>query len=256
MAQPQDAQLVRLVEQRAQVGAPGWSALSRPSPIVRRRVREGQVVFRQGQRCDYLYAVRRGSFKSVSERHDGREQVIGFHLPGELFGFDGLATGMHPSTARALEDAEVCVLPCAALREAAGESPAVRECLTSALSAELVRERQVAWLIANTLTQQRVAAFLCDLSQRLHVCAPPSQALRLRLTRAEIGSHLGTTLETVSRCLSSLARQGLVKARRRQIEIVDIEGLRANGQAACGSGPGKHNRPSEGPVVSGSGWGG
>lgn len=207
---------------------PGTNTTMDRTPIARRRVRKGQSVFRDGERCEFIYAVRFGSFKSVASLRDGREQVMYFHLPGELFGFEGLATGTHPTSARALEDAEVCVLPYAELSEAAGESRAVLHHLTSTLSAELVRERHLAALIASTRSEERVGTFLLNLSQRLHARGYSASAFQLRMTREEIGSYLGATLETVSRCLSSLARQGFVTVRRRQIEIVDPQGLRAS----------------------------
>lgn len=215
------------------VCVPSWSASDalaplQSTPIARRRLRKGQAVFREGDRCDYVYAVRFGSLKSVANLYDNREQVMSFHLPGELFGFDGLATGKQPSTACALEDAEVCVLPYALLIEAAGASSSVLHHLTITLCAELLNERRVAALIANTRSEERVAAFLLNLSQRLHERGYSSRAFQLRMTREEIGSYLGATLETVSRCLSSLSRQGFVNVHRREIEIVDPDGLRAH----------------------------
>ncbi len=207
---------------------PGAQAPLERTPIARRRLRKGQAVFREGERCDYIYAARFGSFKSVASLSDGREQVMAFHLPGEMFGFDGLATGKQPTTVSALEDAEVCVLPYAQLSEAAGTSRSVLHHLTSTLCAELVNERRVAALIANTRSEERVAAFLLNLSQRLRERGYSSRAFQLRMTREEIGSYLGATLETVSRCLSSLARRGFVSVHHRQIEIVDPDGLRAH----------------------------
>jgi len=207
---------------------PGAQAPLERTPIARRRLRKGQAVFHEGERCEYIYAARFGSFKSVASLNDGREQVMAFHLPGEMFGFDGLATGKQPTTVSALEDAEVCVLPYAQLSEAAGSSRSVLNHLTSTLCAELVNERRVAALIANTRSEERVAAFLLNLAQRLRERGYSSRAFQLRMTREEIGSYLGATLETVSRCLSSLSRQGFVHVHRRQIEIVDPEGLRAH----------------------------
>lgn len=207
---------------------PGAQAPLERTPIARRRLRKGQAVFHEGERSDYIYAARFGSFKSVASLNDGREQVMAFHLPGEMFGFDGLATGKQPTTVSALEDAEVCVLPYAQLSEAAGSSRSLLHHFTSMLCAELVNERRVAALIANTRSEERVAAFLLNLSQRLRERGYSARAFQLRMTREEIGSYLGATLETVSRCLSSLSRQGFVNVHRRQIEIADPEGMRAH----------------------------
>jgi CRP/FNR family transcriptional regulator len=211
---------------------PSWSLPEEGSAldamvISRRRVRRGQTLFHQGDRFTYLYAVRYGTLKSSAHLRDGREQVMAFHLPGEIFGFDGLADGSHPTTARALEDAEVCVLPYAELNEAAGASRHVRQHMASAISAQLIEERKVVALIANTLSQERVAAFLCALAGRMRDRGYSSREFQLRMTREEIGSYLGITLETVSRCLAALAREGLLRVRRRHIEVLDSDGLQA-----------------------------
>ena len=209
---------------------PGARAVFDRIRISRRRVRKGQPVFHEGDRCDFIYAVHFGSFKSTSALRDGHEQVVSFHLPGELFGFDGLDDGRHPTTARALEDAEVCVVPYAELDQMAGEQRSVREHITHMFVAELVRERRLMSLIANTLSEERVAAFLLGLSQRLSDRGYSPREFQLRMTREDIGSYLGTSLETVSRCLSSLARQGHLLVHRRHIQIVDVPGLQASCQ--------------------------
>ena len=195
--------------------------------IGRRRVRKGQAIYREGDRFLFMYAVRFGTFKSTVTLHNGSDQVTGFHLPGDIMGFDATFSGQHPTSATALEDAEVCVLPYSQLTDACGEERALRMQLIRMAGGELVRDQRLLALIANTHSEQRVAAFLLSLSQRMQERGFSPSEFLLRMTRAEIGSYLGTTLETVSRSLSSFARRGFITVRRREIHLVDCQALRA-----------------------------
>jgi CRP/FNR family transcriptional regulator len=194
--------------------------------IGRRRVRKGQAVYREGDRFLYMYAVHFGTFKSAVMLNNGADHVTGFHLPGDVMGFDATVSSRHPTTATALEDAEVCVLPYSQLTDASGER-SLRMQVMRMVGAELVRDHRLLALIANTHSEQRVAAFLLSLSQRMRERGFSPRDFLLRMTRAEIGSYLGTTLETVSRSLSAFARRGFITVRRRQIHLSDIDALRA-----------------------------
>ncbi|GAB3663414.1 helix-turn-helix domain-containing protein [Ramlibacter alkalitolerans] len=199
--------------------------------IARRRVRKGHAIFRENEHFLFLYAVRFGIFKSTLTLDAGAEQITGFHLPGDVIGFDATPSGRHPTTARALEDAEVCVLPYGQLTDAcAGQRDLLMRVLRLA-GAELERDHRLLALIVHTHSEQRVAAFLVGLSDRLRERGFSPSDFLLRMTRAEIGSYLGTTLETVSRSLSAFARRGFITVHRREIHLVNIEALRAEFEA-------------------------
>jgi CRP/FNR family transcriptional regulator, anaerobic regulatory protein len=200
--------------------------------IGRRRVRKGQTVFRQGERFLFMYAVRFGTLKSTLTMKSGCEQVTAFHLPGELLGFDAMGSGKHPTTLSALEDTEVCAIPYLQLVDAAAELRSLRMGVMQMAGAELVREQRLLALIANSHSEERVAAFLLNLSQRMKERGFSSTEFLLRMTRAEIGSYLGTTLETVSRSLSAFARRGYINVRRRKIQLVDTDSMMAEFEAA------------------------
>lgn len=208
---------------------PSWTdsdgALQRLQ-IGHRKIRKGQAVYREGDRFLFMYAVRVGTFKSTAAFKVGRDQVVAFHLPGELFGFDGLADGRHPTTTVAIEDAQVCAVSYAELNQAAALDGAVRQQIFSLISSELVRERKLLSLVAATHAEERVAAFLLNLANRLERRGYSAREFQLRMTREEIGGYLGMTLETVSRTLSAFARKGYVSVLRRRIEILDPQGLR------------------------------
>lgn len=193
----------------------------------RRRVERGTTLYRGGSPFRALYAVRQGSFKtSLSGEDIGSEQITGFQLPGELLGLDGVAFDVHGVDAIALEDSEVCVLPYADLERIARSFPPLQHQLHKVMSREIVRERDVMMMLGSMRAEERVAAFLIGLSERHQRLGYSATAFVLRMTREDIGSYLGLKLETVSRALSRLGEQGLIRARGKQIDIVDLQGLR------------------------------
>jgi CRP/FNR family transcriptional regulator len=191
----------------------------------RRRVKEGQELYREGERFQYLYAVRSGTFKSTLMLPDGREQVTGFRMAGELMGLDGLASGEHASSAVALEDAEICSIPYVQLAAAAAAHPGMQQVLSRLMSREIVREHGLMALLGSMNAEERVASFLLNLSQRMKARGYSPREFHLRMSRAEIGSYLGIKLETVSRTLSSFQQQRTLDVDKKHVRIVDYEGL-------------------------------
>jgi CRP/FNR family transcriptional regulator len=191
----------------------------------RRRLQRGEPLFRQGDAFDALYAVWTGSFKTRALTTGAREQVTGFQMGGELIGLDAIATGTFQADAVALESAQVCVIPFDALQSLAQEEPSLQRQLQRVMSLEIVQKQRLMLLLGGTAADQRVAAFLLDLAQRAGARGFSPSSLLLRMTRREIGSLLGLTLETVSRALSRLQRAGLLFVRWRQVRIADPAGL-------------------------------
>lgn len=200
--------------------------------IGRHRLRKGQKLYREGDRFLFVYAVRFGSFKTSFQLADGGEHVTGFQLAGDMMGFDGTAEGLHSTTATALETAEACAIPFALLGEACCDYPQLRNRVSQLTGMQLVREYRTTKLVAHRQTEERVAGFLLQMSQWMRERGYSRHAFQLRMSRADIGSYLGTTLETVSRCLSLFARQGFITVHSRHIELLDTEGLRAYHGAA------------------------
>ena len=193
----------------------------------RRRVRRGEALFRAGDGFDSLYAVRSGFFKTRLTSEDGRDQVTGFQMPGELLGLDGIATEVHSVDAVALQDSEVCTIPFADLeRISAAFSPLQRH-FHKVMSREIVREHGVMLLLGTMRAEERLAAFLLNLSQRLRLRGYSPTEFILRMTREEIGSFLGLKLETVSRAFSRFQEDGVLEVSNKHIHIVDFPALRA-----------------------------
>lgn len=192
----------------------------------KRRIRRGQQLFHAGAPFESIYPVRFGFFKTCVSIDDGREQVTGFHMAGELVGLDGIVGGRHVCNAIALEDSEVCVIPFARLETLSREIPGLQRQLHRLLSQEIVRDQGVMLLLGSMRADERLAAFILHLTHRLRARGFSSTSLVLRMTRQEIGSYLGMTLETVSRCLSRFASNAVVEVRQRELRILDEVALR------------------------------
>lgn len=191
----------------------------------RRSIARGETLFRSGDVFDALYAVRTGFFKTCVSSEDGRDQVTGFQMAGELIGLDGISTDRHACDAVALEDSQVCVIPYAQLEELSREFTDLQHQFHKIMSREIVRDHGVMLLLGSMRAEERLAAFLLNLTQRLQARGFSASSLVLRMTREEIGSYLGLKLETVSRTFSRFQDEGLLDVKQRDIRIRDQEGL-------------------------------
>jgi CRP/FNR family transcriptional regulator len=194
--------------------------------FVRRPVKRGEYLFRAGDRFESLYAARTGFFKTKLLLEDGREQVTGFHMAGELMGLDGIGPEHHTCDAVALEDSDVCVIPFERLEGLSREMEALQHHFHKVMSREIVREHGVMMLLGSMRAEERLAAFLLNLSQRLSTRGYSAQEFNLRMTREEIGSYLGLKLETVSRVFSRFQEEGLIAVQQKNIRILDTARLR------------------------------
>jgi len=190
-----------------------------------RKVERGEAIYRAGDSFRNLYVARAGSSKTVAVHRDGREQITGFQIAGEFLGMDGIGTGVYTVDAIALEDGLICVIPFKELEEQCGEVKELQHLLHRLMSREIVRESSLLMLMGNLTAEERVAAFLTNLSQRFRDRGYSSSEFNLRMTREEIGCHLGLKLETVSRMFTKLQRRGLIDMHGKQVRIVDVEGL-------------------------------
>ena len=192
----------------------------------RRRLERGENLYRAGDRFNSLYAVRSGFFKSMQTLEDGREQVTGFHMAGEIMGMDGIGPEKHGSSAVALEDSEVCVIPYSRLENLGRDMPLFHHQFHKVMSREIVQERSVMLLLGTMRAEERLAAFLLNLSQRFTARGYSASEFNLRMTREEIGSYLGLKLETVSRAFSRFQEDALISVHQKHIQILDVQGLR------------------------------
>ena len=191
-----------------------------------RKIKRGQSLYRAGNPFEAIYAVRTGFFKTDILLEDGREQVTGFQMAGEIMGLDGISNEIHSCNAVALEDGEVCVIPFIMLEQLQSEISALQHHIHKVMSREIVRDQGVMILLGTMRAEERLAVFLLNLSQRFAARGYSATEFHLRMTRDEIGSYLGLKLETVSRALSHFQENGLISVQQKHILILDMEGLR------------------------------
>ncbi|HEY8251890.1 MAG TPA: helix-turn-helix domain-containing protein, partial [Burkholderiales bacterium] len=191
----------------------------------RRRIKRGEALFNAGAQFNAVYAIRSGFLKTSVLDSEGREQVTGFFMGGELVGLDGLGSGTYNGTAVALEDCEICVLPYARIEEMAREVPALQRHLHAVLAREIVRDHGVMLLLGSMRAEERLATFLLNLSRRFVRRGYSASDFHLRMTREELGSYLGLKLETVSRLFSQFQADGLIDVQQKHVRILDIAGL-------------------------------
>lgn len=191
----------------------------------RQVIKRGGALFKVGDPFTSLYAVHTGQFKTSTLTPDGRTQVTGFHIAGELLGLDGIGSGMHSCDATALEDAQVCSLSHEELNRMLTGSPTLQRQFWQIMSDQIVHDQHVMFWLGNLKAEERVASFLINLSRRLQGIGHSASALVLRMSRQEIGSYLGLTLETVSRGFSKLHQQRVLEVKERDVRILDRDRL-------------------------------
>ena len=192
----------------------------------RRRVERGQYLYLPGQPYTSLYVVRFGSFKSVANLAGGEEQIIGFHLTGELLGLDALGPGKHQAAAQALETSSICEVPYSQLEHVAQAVPGLQRQLLNMVSRELNQEQQHLVLITRKSARARLATFLLSYARRLEVRDHRTDEFTLSLSRYDLANYLGLAVETVSRLFTAFRDEGMLRVERRRIGIVDRVALK------------------------------
>jgi CRP/FNR family transcriptional regulator len=181
---------------------------------------------RYGDKFHSLYAVRSGSFKSYVSDKDGVEQIIGFHFPGDIIGFDALKDDKHGSYTQALETAMVCELPYDTLDEMSVRFPKLRQQIMRFMSAEIKHDHDLMMLLSKRSAEERLLHFLSHLSQRFEERGFSAKQFNLSMTRNEIGNYLGLTVETISRLLTRFQKEDLIKVDGKLITISDFDAIK------------------------------
>jgi len=192
----------------------------------RRKVKRQQHLYRAGEIFEAIYAIRTGSFKTDVLLEDGREQVTGFQMTGEILGLDGISNEIHSCNAIALEDSEVCIIPYDKLEVLSRQIEGLQHQFHKVMSREIVRDHGVMMLLGSMRAEERLAAFLLNLSQRFAARGFSATEFHLRMTREEIGSYLGLKLETVSRAFSKFQEDGLIAVQQKHIRLFKLPALR------------------------------
>jgi len=189
------------------------------------RLKKGESLYRQGDELTAVYGIKFGTLKTEYALPDGREQITGFHLPGEMLGLDGIGENHYQSNAVALEDSEACVVRFSDFESLARQIPSLQHQFHKILSRELTQDQRHLLSLGSLRAEERLASFLLNLSDRLAVRGYSPTEYHLRMSREEIGSYLGIQLETVSRLFSRFTESGLIQIKQRHIKLIDMDGL-------------------------------
>jgi CRP/FNR family transcriptional regulator len=198
--------------------------------IDRPQLKKSDYLFHSGDKFRSLFALKSGAIKTYGSTRNGREQITGFHFPGELIGLDAIGNKMHNCNAVALEKTVVCELPYRNIEDISLQIPRVQQEITRLMSLEIRNDEEMLMAIGSMRAEQRVACFLFSLYRRLSLRNTEKSMFSLPMTREEIGNYLGLSLETVSRRMSSLHEDGILEVENRLIKLKDLERL----QALCG----------------------
>lgn len=202
--------------------------LDRLDNVIKRRqsVEKNKFLFRLGEPLKSVYAIRSGSFKTYLTNPDGTEQIVGFSLPGELLGMDGISDEKHTCTAKALETSSVCEIPFERLESLARDIPGLQHQLLRLMSKEIQQDQNLMLLLAQMPADTRLASFLLGLSERLNKRGYASNDFNLSMSRGDIANLLGMAVETISRLLSHFQDIGLLKVERKHISVLNLDELR------------------------------
>ncbi|MFT7195437.1 MAG: CRP/FNR family transcriptional regulator, partial [Rheinheimera aquimaris] len=197
--------------------------LNRLDDIIQRKkpLHKADMLFEAGQTQRCLYAIRTGSFKTFTLTEQGEQQITGFHLPGDIVGFDALSNQQHPSYAEALETAMVCEIPLPNLETLLDQLPRLRQQMMRLMSEDIQADQQMMLLLNRKTAEQKLATFLSQLAQRYASRGFSGSEFRLTMTRSDIGNYLGLTVETISRLLSKLDKEQLIQVNGKLISIND-----------------------------------
>ena len=188
-------------------------------------LKKGEYLYHTGDDFKGLYAIQSGALKTMGLTVEGKEQVTGFHLEGELVGMDAVDISQHPCNAIALENTEVCLIPFNKLEDLAQEVPKLMHDLARIMSREILREERTLIMLGSTSAEQRLAMFLLNLYKRQLRRGGEECLLRLQMTRQDIGNYLGLAFETVSRHLNHFQEEQLLTIENRKITLLDLAGL-------------------------------
>ena len=191
----------------------------------RRTFSKGNHIFRGGDDVKAIYVVSTGSVKSYMLMENGEEQVLSFHLPGDVFGLDAMGSNNHISSTVALEQTTICKIPLAGL-----QNRVLGQGFLSMISENLLRDHNQMLMLARKDAESRLASFLITMSRRIEKYGYQNKdysidEIKLTMTRQDIANYLGVAIETVSRVLRRFQDSGMLEVSRRKFKIHDYNYL-------------------------------
>jgi CRP/FNR family transcriptional regulator len=198
------------------------AVLDQPKPM-----HKHDFLYRDGDKISAIYAVRSGCIKTMTESANGEEQVVGFHLPGELLGLDGFADDVHRCNAQALETTSVCEFPVDRLEMLCDEVPGMHKQMRRVMGKEVNADHKLLLLLGKMTAEERLASFLLSMSSRMGERHWKEDKFNLSMPRQDIANYLGMAVETVSRLFASFQNEKIIQVDRRNITILDMQQLKS-----------------------------
>ena len=192
----------------------------------RKPIHKSDFLFREGDEAVGVYAIRSGSVKTMVESPNGDEQIVGFHLPGELVGLDGFMDGKHTCTAVALETTSVCAMPLEKLEVLCTKLPSLHHQMRRIMGKEVTEEHKMLLMLGKMSAEEKVATFLLSVSRRMEERHWKATEFVLSMPRQDIANYLGLAVETVSRLFAHYQEEGVIQVDRRRISILDMQQLK------------------------------
>jgi CRP/FNR family transcriptional regulator len=192
----------------------------------RKPLHKSDSLFREGETAIGVYAIRSGSVKTIVESPNGDEQIVGFHLPGELVGLDGFMDGKHTCTAVALETTSVCAMPLDKLEVLCTKLPSLHKQMRRIMGKEVTEEHKMLLMLGKMSAEEKVATFLLSMSRSMEERHWKATEFVLSMPRQDIANYLGLAVETVSRLFAHYQEEGVIQVDRRRISLINMQRLK------------------------------
>ena len=197
------------------------------------KIKKKDSIFNANDKIDGLYAVKSGSLKTSISNQDGQEQILEFHLPGDMLGFDAFNTGVHTCNATALEDTLLCKIPIDIFDNLCEQLPGLRRELRHQVGKEIAHNQSLLLSLGQQKTNERLATFLLTMSEHYHARGFSRKEFVIPMSRQDLSNYLGMALETLSRIISRMTESGIIKIDHHVVVISDLEELRKLAHTHC-----------------------
>lgn len=197
------------------------------------KIKKKDAIFRADQKMEGIYAVKSGAIKTSIANADGQEQVLEFHLPGDMFGFDAFSTGSHSCDAIALEDTLLCKIPINIFDDLCERLSGLRRELRHQVGKEIAHNQRLLLSLGQQQTDERLATYLLQVSIHYQSRGFSNKEFVLPMSRQDLSNYLGMAVETLSRIISRMTDDGIIKVERRMVIISNMDSLKALAHSSC-----------------------
>jgi len=201
-----------------------WLAELDQLVVHNRPMRKGKHLYWQDSPFRSVYMIHSGAVKSYRLSASGKERVLGFYLPGELIGIDGLCNNRYSNSVMTLDTSTVCEFPFKPFLELLEHAEPLHRRFLSYMCSELLEEQEMTFLCQKS-TDERVVTFLLNLSNRLQRRHLSAFRFQLLMTRKDIANYLGIATETISRVLSRFQDRGWLKINGRELTLINMAAM-------------------------------